>query len=302
MAPLLVGLGVQMHHVFQSKFLVDSLHQHGFSCSYSEVKMFERSASVAQGTQIPNLTTNNFVQYSGNNVDHNVRSLDGKGTFHGMGIIAMVTPGAPSARRIPRVKVTSENIASVGQIRIHQFLSERDSLQSLCYQPITNPNVEEQYTDVDLLWKSSQLLKVPRPQWSGFMQLVHKGQHPGTSSIVFLPMIDMDPNDLSCIYSTLKFISSHALRHQSYPVVTFDQPLWWKEHTMVESAPELQPAVIRLGGFHTQMSFLGSIGHLMEGSGLQELLEVVYAGNTVGHMLSGKAVSRAVRGHVFYSN
>ena len=28
-----------------------------------------------------------------------------------------------------------------------------------------------------------------------------------------------------------------------------------------------------------QMSFLGSIGHLMAGSGLQELLEVVYAGN-----------------------
>ena len=112
--------------------------------------MFERSASVAQGTEIPNLTTNNFVQYSGDNVDHNVRSLDGNGTFHGMGIIAMVTPGAPSARRIRRVKVTSEDIASVGQIRIHQFLSERDNLQSLCYQPITNPNVEEPYTDIDL--------------------------------------------------------------------------------------------------------------------------------------------------------
>jgi hypothetical protein len=298
LAPLLIGLGVQMHHHFQSKFLVDSLHQHGFSCSYSEVKMFERSASVAQGTQIPNLTPNTFVQYSGDNVDHNVRSLDGKGTFHGMGIIAMVTPGTKSGRRIPRVQVTSEDIASVGQIQIHQFLSERDSLQSLCYQTITNPNVKEPHADVDLLWKSSLLLKVPRPQWSGFMQLIHKGEHPGTSSVTFLPMIDMDPNDLSCIYSTLKFISSHARRHQSYPVVTFDQPLWWKAHTMVQSVPELQPAVIRLGGFHTQMSFLGSIGHLMDGSGLQELLEVVYASNTVGHMLSGKAVSRAVRGHL----
>ena len=36
----------------------------------------------------------------------------------------------------------------------------------------------------------------------------------------------------------------------------------------------------------------------MTGSGLQELLEVVYASNTVNHMLSGKAVSRAVRGHL----
>ncbi len=46
------------------------------------------------------------------------------------------------------------------------------------------------------------------------------------------------------------------------------------------------------------MSFLGSIGHLMAGSGLQELLELVYASNTVSHMMTGKAVSRAVRGHM----
>lgn len=46
------------------------------------------------------------------------------------------------------------------------------------------------------------------------------------------------------------------------------------------------------------MSYLGSIGHLMSGSGLQELLEVVYAPNSVVHMMSGKAVSRAVRGHL----
>ena len=45
------------------------------------------------------------------------------------------------------------------------------------------------------------------------------------------------------------------------------------------------------------MSFLGCIGHLMAGSGLQELLELVYAKKAVIHMLSGKAVSRAIRGH-----
>ena len=44
-----------------------------------------------------------------------------------------------------------------------------------------------------------------------------------------------------------------------------------------------------------QMSFLGSIGHLMAGSGLQELLEVVFAANAVQHniMLTGNAISRA---------
>ena len=171
----------------------------------------------------------------------------------------------------------------------------------MCYETLSNPHIEEPYTDFDLLWKISLVLNVRRPQWSGFMQMVHKGEHPGESSVMFLPMLDLDPNDLSCIYSTLRFVCSHANDHRSTPVITFDQPLWWKAHTIVESEPDdslLHSAVIRLGGFHTEMSYLGCIGHLMGGSGLHELLEVIYASNTVGHILSGKALSRAVRGHM----
>ena len=37
-------------------------------------------------------------------------------------------------------------------------------------------------------------------------------------------------------------------------------------------------------------------------SGIDELLECVYASNTVGHMLSGKAVQRAFRGHLLVEN
>ena len=46
------------------------------------------------------------------------------------------------------------------------------------------------------------------------------------------------------------------------------------------------------------MSFLGCIGYLMAASGLQVLLELIYAPNTVVHMLSGKAVARVLRGHL----
>ena len=45
------------------------------------------------------------------------------------------------------------------------------------------------------------------------------------------------------------------------------------------------------------MSFLGSIGHLMKGTGLEEVFELIYADNTVGQILNGKAVSRAERAH-----
>ena len=45
------------------------------------------------------------------------------------------------------------------------------------------------------------------------------------------------------------------------------------------------------------MSFLGCTGYLMSVTGICEALEIVYAGNTVPHLLSGKAVSRALQGH-----
>ena len=45
------------------------------------------------------------------------------------------------------------------------------------------------------------------------------------------------------------------------------------------------------------MSFLGCFGKIMSGTGLSELLEMVYAPSAVGHMLSGKAVARSFRGH-----
>ena len=83
LAPLQVGLGVQLYHHFASRFPIDSLHHHGFCCSYEEVQRFEHNAAQSHRTDIPNLTTE-FVQYAADNVDHNIRTLDGHGTFHGM--------------------------------------------------------------------------------------------------------------------------------------------------------------------------------------------------------------------------
>jgi len=48
---LQIGLGVQMHHHFQSKFLIESLNSHGFCCSCDEVKVesYDRSAVILPG-------------------------------------------------------------------------------------------------------------------------------------------------------------------------------------------------------------------------------------------------------------
>ena len=104
-------------------------------------------------------------------------------------------------------------------------------------------------------------------------------------------MIDMNP------YSTLNFISDHAHYYGVVPVVTFDQSLWYKAIIIIENEEEsssLRSILLTLCGFHTLMSFLGCVGHLMQVTGLREILRKVYEGNTVAHILSGNAVTRAL--------
>ena len=131
------------------------------------------------------------------------------------------------------------------------------------------------------------------------MQALRKGDNPGKASVHFLPVLDLDPTDMSCIYSTLHFIVTESKHQGTVPVVTFDQPLWWKSRTNIlneDAASILKPIILILGGIHTTMSYLGCISHIMEESGLKETLELVYAGSAVEHMFAGKAYARVVRG------
>ena len=47
-----------------------------------------------------------------------------------------------------------------------------------------------------------------------------------------------------------------------------------------------------------EMRFLGSIGHLLAGSGIKELFEMIDIPNAVEQIMSGKAIWRAVRAHL----
>ena len=300
-APLQIGLAVQLHHHYASRFLIDTLSRHGVCSTYDEVLKFNENAALEQGTDIPSFE-GQFVQYIADNVDHNVRTLDGRDTFHGMGMVAAVTPATTQANRVPTRNVTQEEVAKAGKVEIKPPSDGRLEELNIVYNDVLSITVQDPTANLDVLWKTSLLLSAERPAWSGLMQAVHEGNHTGKSSVLFLPMIDMTPSDVTCVMSTLNFVSRHAKSHDILtPIITFDQPLWLKAFTIVNTEPadsEVRNVVVRLGAFHAQMSFLGAIGHLMAESGLKELLEMIYASNAVDHMLSGKAVSRAVRGHL----
>lgn len=82
--------------------------------------------------------------------------------------------------------------------------------------------------------------------------------------------------------------------------VTFDQPLYYKAREILECCESLSNVTVRLGGFHTMMSFMGAMGFIMDGSGLKESFCEVYAENSVDKILSGHAYARAVRGYLLH--
>ena len=83
--------------------------------------------------------------------------------------------------------------------------------------------------------------------------------------------------------------------------VTFDQPLSAKAVKMVSSAvtssSKLSSVVVRLGGFHLFMSFMGAIGNIMAGSGLKELWCIIYTKDSTPKRLTGHHYARALRSH-----
>ena len=206
-----------------------------------------------------------------------------------MGIIATITPGGRISKLVPKKDVSPEELAAAGEINICHYRNQAGHTTPLFYKELKDLRIEDASENLDMT-----------PGWLGFMQMVCERHYPGQSTIGFLSVIDLQPTVVTYVYSTLSFICDHPKRYSVTPIVTFDQPLWWKAMIIVTNEPEssdLKSVVLWLGGLHIEMSFLGCIGHVMSGSGLKEVLELVYATNAVGHMLSGQALARAVRGH-----
>ena len=163
-SPLQLGLGVEVHHLFASKYLVEHMNKLGFCLSYAEVKRYEQSAALSHGTDLEGVATNSCIQFVADNVDHNIKTLDRTGTFHGMGMAAAVTPAIRSSRSIKRDETaTAEHVKAVGRIPLKVFNSPTTELKLIIAYELLNKSSTVVSSLTDLLWKISWLLRSPRP-------------------------------------------------------------------------------------------------------------------------------------------
>ena len=75
-----------------------------FSVSYDEIKRYKQSF-ISNNNSLSAIATrkSDFFQWVADNVGHNISTLDGKNTFHGIGIIAeSIGKSCKFRKRIPK--------------------------------------------------------------------------------------------------------------------------------------------------------------------------------------------------------
>ena len=92
------------------------------------------------------------------------------------------------------------------------------------------------------------------------------------TNIGHMPIILNEAHDydtLNIVIQRCMAVSSHF--EQKYTIITVDQQLFSKTHTLISNIPEFQLKVIpRLGGLHISLNFLKIIGKHMSACGLYD--------------------------------
>lgn len=301
-SPIISALGLYLSRQYGSKNLNTIGSSLGFTPSYYETEVYLQSLLKESKVEIEEEC---FFQFVFDNIDINVRTLDGMDTYHALGGIQCVTPksAVSSTIRVPRSKSFDLN----GSFNIPVLLYGKranSGLKKVTVQVLSNEMSEQSVVSTrNLLWLSTYTLDtVPLPGWSGYMHNCYDDRKDfETSYVLALPFIDVNPGNPTAIFSALSYAANQSKLADQPCIVTFDQPLFLKAADIVANAAgnsNIANVIVRLGGFHLVMSFLGCLGKFLEGSGIEEVWSTVYGKATLPHLLSGHAYARSYRAHM----
>jgi hypothetical protein len=176
--------------------------------------------------------------------------------------------------------------------------------------PVIPMNLGISYTDVctrvksladaqnkDTQWLNS-LSSDTTLEWSGFNKQIAREDTPSSTKpatvYLFGPLIDAPPSHPAILTSLLYMKQSLSEMGMTCANLSIDMQLYMVAQKIKWWAPEMfKDVILRPGAMHIIMSFLGCIGSLMKGSGLDTLVGAAFGGLT--GIMNGKAWVRAMR-------
>lgn len=312
--PKSVSLGMTMKHLTGSAHLVRLLNSLGHCSSYDSINRAETAIASDKITN-PVKVPSGFVKkvlavLVFDNIDFMEETLSGSGTTHQVnGIMYQRRIANPCAQPIPQTNPVSRRERSINPptLVLDPFiLGKRQGM------PVTSTTGPETTNDKDPSLAEFKLLELNYliakkemttllPSWTGYQRMFPNGQLLAKSSLHYLNVIEAPPNDMSTISYVLDISVQKAddLELDSI-IVVFDQALYSKAQQIRWKNSTLQTRlVLRMGEFHTCMSFMGAIGKMFKLSGMEDILVEagVVAEGSVSGVLSGHNYNRAIRAH-----
>lgn len=196
--------------------MIEICCQLGFSCSYSEVKLYE----ICAADQLDRRLINPFIQIVSDNSDFNVCTLDGIGTFHNLGTIEIITPANCLQERTPIKRLLSSEIPKESELveknKIDLLLYTEKAgkglsliqIQSIENAPSFQATIMLKLNNLWMFYKYNNFLG-----WNGFMSMICSCRNNyQISKINFLPFINASPSDYNTLYTTLATASQIVLK------------------------------------------------------------------------------------------
>ncbi|XP_061913285.1 uncharacterized protein LOC133656293 isoform X2 [Entelurus aequoreus] len=314
--PKSLCLGLTVRHLTGSSNVLSLLNRLGHCASRDTVVSLDTSLAQLQLLEGRNKIPKGFAQKAPtilvwDNIDFGEETLSGHGTTHhtnGIMLQSSVTETVSRTERQPLQKAVksfkpppSYPVEHYQQSKRHgpQNLSHHGSvpLDAETYRLNTVSAAKTELAYVSVKYTDAEACTVP--SWTGFHTLLQSGATLPKSALYYLPVIEASPTEMSTVNTILKrsveIADQLALDHV---VVVFDQAIYAKAQQIRWKDQELtKRLVIRLGEFHTCMSFLGIIGKRFGDAGLQDILiesEVVAPGSING-VISGHHYNRSMR-------
>ncbi|XP_077968888.1 uncharacterized protein LOC144422864 [Styela clava] len=310
--PKHLALGMTVRHWTGSSRLIELLHGLGHSASHSVVLEHDTALTELQ-LQKHTIVPDGFLPripstIVWDNNDFNEETKSGEGTTHNTnGILIQVRETVVASQSREKLAKSKRRSVPTRSEFITPYRGSKTSEPAKISKEIMYSTacstITSKYLNIDLayvLLKLPEVSKTVVPGWTAFNTILNKSAA-RVSNIGYLPVIDAPSTDISTINTVLEKSVAIADELDLHSVVVvFDQAIYAKAQKIRWSNPLFyKRLVLRLGEFHTCMSFLSVIGKRYESSGLSDILieSRVVAPGSINSIMHGRHYNRSIRAH-----
>jgi hypothetical protein len=281
-----LALGMAVQQLTGSVRLLKILHGLGHTASSATVSKHNTALAIAtiqddgDGIKLPrNINPSAFTTIVMDNNDFSEETLSGKGTTHiANGIILQNV----EETRVREKVIVSKKTRSIKALenKIVPYASKKGTICLKTEASGISLDTESYSQEQDTVRMADFLYILSRknasedieylPGWTGFNTQIHQETR-SASTIGYLPVIDAPVTDMATVNTLLKHSMSicHRLNLPEI-VLVFDEAIYAKAQAIRWNDDELKKRlVIRLGNFHTIMSFCSAIAKIFKDTGLQ---------------------------------